>query len=594
MENIREWNDSILTNQERDKILYDLFRWGEWSLDSSFLYKWKWAELYADISSDKTYPFIDIEISCLEKLKHNHKFKKILDKTEFITDVWSWDGQKAVALLWWTNWKWTYLAEDYSRQMLSIAEDRVKNSAPQIKLWSSQKLNGQSHLSSQCPNNMYLFLWGTICNMTDEEIVNELRTMDNNWFIDWNDILLSYFTAPQTQEGIDDLIKIYNSESNRAFHENWMDMLWLSRNDFEFDTIYEKDDPKQMEWPFPWKIKWIIRAKKDSIVKLSDWKEIPIKQWQEFTIHYSRRFSKKWIEDLFNKSGCNVVFTVDNEWDSIVLLKRKPMLVKKFLNRNRTSLFIALAVWALGAWTRIGSALNEKKQKEKEEERIEQERRDYWQDYQRDTHDDVKQPYCLTEADFMSTYQEEQSNILLAEYNISSLNETRDSFDKDCYIVWNKIVDMYRDEFSAHYRDGKTLSAERFMELYWWQIIDKYHIPYQKPYEHFKNYKNVIENTIKYWNSLDLSKYKVEEISTESELSYFIKGKDWQDGKDSHHRYRLKIVRVHLDNWKTIDLFVGEQNQWYWMQSKKQWDYNLETWVKCMKDLTENYWSILE
>lgn len=261
MEKFKEENDSILNDQERDKILHDLFEWQEWKLDSSFLYKWKWAELYADISSDKSYPFIDIEVSCLEKLKHNEKFKKILKKTEFITDVWSWDGQKAVALLWWTDWQGTYLAEDYSRQMLSIAEDRVRNSAPQIKLWSSQKLNGQSHLSSQCPNNMYLFLWGTICNMTDEEIVNELRTMDNNWFIDWNDILLSYFTAPQTQEEIDNLIKIYNSDSNRAFHENWMDMLWLSRDDFEFDTVYEKDDPRQTEWPFPWKIKWIIRAK---------------------------------------------------------------------------------------------------------------------------------------------------------------------------------------------------------------------------------------------------------------------------------------------------------------------------------------------
>ncbi|MBO4516417.1 hypothetical protein J5751_03135 [bacterium] len=56
---------------------------------------------------------------------------------------------------------------------------------------------------------------------------------------------MSYFTAPSTQEEINQLIQIYNSESNRIFHENGMDMLGLSKDDFEFDTIYEKDDPKQ-------------------------------------------------------------------------------------------------------------------------------------------------------------------------------------------------------------------------------------------------------------------------------------------------------------------------------------------------------------
>jgi hypothetical protein len=36
---------------------------------------------------------------------------------------------------------------------------------------------------------------------------------------------LSYFTAPKTPEEIDDLIKIYGSKEDRAFHENGMDML---------------------------------------------------------------------------------------------------------------------------------------------------------------------------------------------------------------------------------------------------------------------------------------------------------------------------------------------------------------------------------
>ena len=302
--------EQVLSNTERDNILNDLFLWKESELDSSFLYKWKWADLYANISNDESYPYINTEISILEKLKQNPKFKKILKKTDFITDVWSWDGQKAASLLWWTERQWTYIAEDYSRQMLNIAENKVRESIPQIKLWSFQKLNNWSHLSRNVDNNMYLFLWWTICNMSDNEIVNELKNMDNNWIISWNKILLSYFTAPKDQEEIDNLIKIYNSENNKAFHENGMDMLWLSRDDFEYDTIYEKDDPEQKEWPFPWRIKWIIRAKKNTTVNLSDKKKIPIKKWEEFTIHYSRRFSKEWIENCLKRADAILYLTL--------------------------------------------------------------------------------------------------------------------------------------------------------------------------------------------------------------------------------------------------------------------------------------------
>ena len=75
METPNEIN-SILTNQERDQILYSLFLWKDWKVDSSFLYKWKWAELYEKISKDETYPFIDTEI---ETLKEYNKYLEFED-----------------------------------------------------------------------------------------------------------------------------------------------------------------------------------------------------------------------------------------------------------------------------------------------------------------------------------------------------------------------------------------------------------------------------------------------------------------------------------------------------------------------------------
>ena len=37
--------EQVLSNAQRDEILNDLFLWKESDLDSSFLYKWKWADL---------------------------------------------------------------------------------------------------------------------------------------------------------------------------------------------------------------------------------------------------------------------------------------------------------------------------------------------------------------------------------------------------------------------------------------------------------------------------------------------------------------------------------------------------------------------
>lgn len=510
MEKFNEDNDRILTDKERDEILHDLFEWEEWDVDSSFLYKWKWAELYEKISLDEEYPFIDMEISCLEKLKNSKDFRKILESTEFITDVWSWDGQKAIALLAWTWWWGIYIAEDYSRQMLNIAEMNIKAKAPHINLWSSQKLNGQCHLSKQCRNNMYLFLWGTICNMTDEEIITELENMDNNWLILWNHILLSYFTAPSTQEEINQLIQIYNSESNRIFHENGMDMLGLSKDDFEFDTIYEKDDPKQTKWPFPWKIKWIIRAKKDTIIKLSDWREIKIEKWQEFTLHYSRRFTKSWIEKLFKKSWCKVVFSIDQKWDSIVLLKKKPKKIWDVKGMIRKVLS-----WLLIASTLTGYMIKDKQlKKAKEIEKAQTE----WQINSGNSSD-------------LTMYPQETKELIIA----LQLDEIRDEKVRGAIIdLFNKYVQEHKDE---------SLSTEQlikwFRNEYGWIIIKNFGVTHS-PYD-FITYE-IISNTITIQD--EIAKWNIKETTYDTKTIETRKYDDVFEYNDSWEIYLILKVYV--------------------------------------------------
>lgn len=454
MENLSEKNSEILTLEEKNKILHDLFEWEEWELDASFLYKWKWAELYEKISLDESYPFINIENECLEGLRSNEKFIKILKNIDYITDIGSGDGQKIVALLWspwpyidrtYVPWEGTYIPEDYSWQMLDIAVQNVRKHLPHIKLSSSQKLNTWKHLTQHLSNNMYLFLWGTICNMTDREIVEELKRMDNDWLIEWNYILLSYFTAPNTEEEIKKLEQIYKSDANKAFHGNGMEMLWFSKDDFEYDAVYEKDDPSQKEWPFPWKIKWIIKAQRDMVVKINDWRrerEIQIKKWDKFTLHYSRRFTKEWIKELFDKSGCKVVFSDEKNWDSIVLLKRKPSNLWKVRKTVMKAVWAALIVGAT-AFARA-EHIEHKKQQERDKAYTEREA-------------------TQSSNTEWTLYLQETNELIIALW----LDELKDDNVKQV------IIDLFNIYVWNHKNDWFTNPEliQWFWQEYWWMLI---------------------------------------------------------------------------------------------------------------------------
>lgn len=534
----------MLTNTERDNILRSLFlKDGE--LDSSFLYKWKWAELYAEISRDKSYPFIDIEVSYLKNLRHKQSFKKILGKTDFITDVWSWDWQKAVALLKWLPRKWTYIPEDYSREMLDIAEKKVREELPQIKLWSSQKLNNGKHLSWDLPNNMYLFLWWTICNMSDEQIIDELKNMDNNWILTWNRILLSYFTAPDSQEEINKLIEIYNSPANKKFHENGIDMLWLSKEDFEYDTIYQKDNPSQKEWPFPWRIKWIIKAKKNTTVMLSNWKKIKIKQWQEFTLHYSRRFTKEQIEDLFKKSGCKTKFTNAKEGVSISLLSKKPMKTITLINKYKKNILsILISLWVLTWSTHAAIQISKSQQENQKDEQV-------------------------SELIFASRWIENHTQEINQLVYALKLDELWNKKDKQ--IIFN-LFNKYIDEHRMVWTSTENL-IKWFYNEYWLTLIKDLGVTHS-PYDFMKPSSISITKNVK--NELSITPpsvrndlIKLPEFQYDYwEFSGIITNQEWIFNPDYTFEYndwweKYLILQATINKWgERIDIYLGTKKTW--------------------------------
>ena len=563
---------NILSTAEKDKILQDLFS-NNWELDSSFLYKWKGAELYKAISTDKEYPFMKMEIDCLHKLKYNPKFQKIFELIEHVLDIWAWDGQKAVALLDWIDNKWTYIAVDYSRDMLDVAENTIKNNeeskdlssyVPNLKFWGTFKTNWSYNIWSWFNNVMYLFLWGTICNMTDEDIVKLLKNMDSKDFRG-SKILLSYFTAPETKEEIKNLLNIYNSENNRAFHENGMDMLWLSKNDFEFDTVYETDDwlkytidttdkiDDSLQWPFPWRIKWIIRAKTDKKIRLNNGKIIKVKKWQEFTIHYSRRFSEEKIKEIFEQSGCNVILSENEKWEKIVLLNKKSTRIKRFIKKNKKAIYGALAGMVITTAVNITTNKINDNQDNKQKNQKKTEQMLYNQIYNHGN-----------ERESGSNLYIQETNELISALSLYDLNDKDRETILELFKVYvsehkSDSIPTIRFDSSRHEIDSITNQDQVrwFWGKYWSILIDKYNLRHS-PYDFIEldmiNVTKNLKEEIKYIADRETFGNKVISNHTYIDYGRFTSMCRWAaywtiDYIDWWNTY--KIVKVKIPIWDT-------------------------------------------
>lgn len=590
----------LLPFERRERILSNLFSQkgsqeekikAEEEFDSSFLYEKKWSDLWPKLAESDNYPYTKTEVELLDKLVNNSEFVEAFTNSEQMIDSGSWNGKKGARILQLMNEKLgkkypgLYLGEDKSLEMRDQIRKTFRDLNLEDNLWGFLVTNDTNSMANQFKKNLYLFLWCTIWNMSDENIIKKLKSMNSNTILSWNKILLSYYKAPENEEEINKLIEIYKSKEDIAFHENGMKMLWLSENDFEYDVIYEKNDKEKKSWPFPWKIKWVIRAKRDmDKLELTDWKIIntKIKAWQEFTIHYSRRFSNKEIKKLFKDSGCSIKSRVDGDGVSLVLLHKKPTKISKFIAKNNKLLSLLL-IWALSFWS--GVFVNQRYQKsEIEKTRIDDLKR------HKDYHEMTGS--C---SRFMPTYPidyiHEQGLDLLAKYDISRCIAEEYNIDADSYYEINGVVDMYENVAKMAYKFWETylLSSEEFARTCRGDVIDKYHIPYQKPYAHFSEYKDIIQNTLRFWGR-DISRYKIKEVH---KYSKWIETKLWYymniPNQFFGDFYNLKICKVYLDNWECFELFVAYNNH----GSCKTWEpiekFSSRDWFNCMRDLVNKY-----
>ena len=170
-------------------------------------------------------------------------------------------------------------------------------------------------------------------------------------------------------------------------------------------------------------------------------------------------------------------------------------------------------------------------------------------------------------------YPYEQEQILIAAYDLSKFNYIHHGLVDD-WLMKNKIIDEYNKISQGNYRAYKKhISAKDFMDNYIEVLAGDYHIEHQEPYAHWWKYIQYIENTLKYWDKIDISKYKVEE-----------KEERWYFNEENHQPYKVKFVKVYLENDQTIDLILAAKNYQY------PEEFTLQNWLLCMKDLVSHYW----
>ena len=334
------------------------------------------------------------------------------------------------------------------------------------------------------------------------------------------------------------------------------------------------------------KIISLILFGKDRIWKYKDFKTLqPLTSWK----YKSLKALHDWISKNYEDINMQQLY-IELDEKSLAKLESHENKKEKYKSKIKKAWLIAALIaslWTTG-WVAISEGIESRKreEKEREEQRLQDERIEYWRQFN-ESKDEDRRIRTLPEWEMYSSFLSEQTSILLAEYDLSSYD-----YPSEYWVVYNKIEEEYKDVMGARYNwTGEFLTAEEFMKYFGWTLIDRYHLPPQKPYEYLKNeQKEAIVNTLRFWGCNDISKYKIEEISTTKTYHYFIKWK-WVENSKIYGNYQLKIFRVYFDDGHYIDLMFAAKTNAAW---EPIGDFTIENGVLCMTNLWEYYWEWIE
>lgn len=388
-----------LTPKEKEETIRKIFNNEEIS-DLRFLYcgeGWEWYSDFETEDEDNEYEFTKIWLNLIEENKEiltNYVKGKLFD-------FWCWNWRKWKILMdahkriFWVN-EDRYIAMDISSNILeSTRENFTEKESPEWILIFDVDWKRESVTKYINWKNTYLFVWWTIWNFSDNQIINKLQKTfwnDSLHPTTWNYLIFDYFTPPKNEEELKNIIKSYAWPDGKQWLINWLKQLWIPENiieNFTHVVRYVSEDWSlcaecidlwnvEIFWDIksksnmPWKIlEWFMfMADKDfSLNKLSDWTKInpPIKieKWKFYPLNISRRFTEKEIDELLKQAWytrINVKKLKQWDWMSIAVA-RKP---GEKLQRNK--MFFKSLIWAsllLALWTWSNQLLNNQKDQNK-------------------------------------------------------------------------------------------------------------------------------------------------------------------------------------------------------------------------------------
>lgn len=336
----------LFTQEERNHFLKTIF-YEEW-FDSSFLYRGEAAELFNQLAESKYSTHYKVEKELL--MEHRKDIQKFIGKN--VTDFWCWDGEKANILLSGIGKNFNYIAADYSDEMIRKAQEKLKKNWS-AEIWQNILLNGKSFtLWKEISENTYLWLWETMSNFKNSDIVNYLRGMWNTSYTKWNNIILSFAMEPKDEVEREQRKKIYDNALAEKFVMTALKQLWVDVDDFDY-TVKMNESGDVLVW---------IIAKSDYELSLSNTETEPstnisIKKGVFYPIHQNRAFNKESIDGLLKQARCDRKWIVDNQWVGLMVVQRLPEKWEKYWSKVRNTLLWLLLVWS-GVGIKTGIDIN--------------------------------------------------------------------------------------------------------------------------------------------------------------------------------------------------------------------------------------------
>lgn len=204
-------------------------------------------------------------------------------------------------------------------------------------------------------------------------------------------------------------------------------------------------------------------------------------------------YKQEWIEKLFKKAHCEKEFDVDENWDTIVLLREKPSWLNNIIHKHKTALIIALLSAWVSIWVGCTAAANNYMQNKNNKEKALQN----WS---------AKRLFS-NDVPYQRVYYEQATNELISTLRLDELNKN----DK------NYVVELFNDFLNTElYKDNWIINVwvgqqnviqfstdeliQKFWVQYWYVLINNHNVTHY-PYDIMTH--DLIWTT--YWISENLS-----------------------------------------------------------------------------------------